>query len=56
MANLKSSDKLKLENYLEMKGGYVCDFTNRTFGDFVLEHSPGESGSHTTGTLRCVIE
>jgi hypothetical protein len=31
MANLKSSEKLKLENYLEMKTGYVCDFSNRTY-------------------------
>jgi hypothetical protein len=39
MANLKSSEKLKLENYLEMKTGYVCDFSNRTFEEFVLEHT-----------------
>ncbi len=39
MANLKSSGKLKLENYLEMKSGYVCDFSNRTFDEFVLEHT-----------------
>jgi len=39
MANLKSSEKLKVENYLEMKMGYVCDFSNRTFADFVLEHT-----------------
>jgi hypothetical protein len=39
MANLKSSEKLRLENYLEMKGGYVCNFTNRTFEEFVLDHT-----------------
>jgi abortive infection Abi-like protein len=39
MANLKSSEKLKLENYLEMKTGYVCDFSNRTFAEFVLENT-----------------
>ena len=39
MANLKNSAKLKLEKYLEMKMGYVCDFSNRTFADFVLEHT-----------------
>lgn len=39
MANLKNSEKLKLEKYLEMKMGYVCDFSNRTFADFVLEHT-----------------
>jgi Abortive infection C-terminus len=39
MANLKSSEKLKLENYLEMRTGYVCDFSNRTFAEFVLENT-----------------
>jgi hypothetical protein len=39
MANLKSSEKLKLENNLEMKTGYVCDFSNRTFAEFVLENT-----------------
>jgi hypothetical protein len=39
MASLKSSEKLKLETYLEMRTGYVCDFSNRTFGDFVLENT-----------------
>jgi hypothetical protein len=39
MANLKSSEKLKFENYFEMKSGYVCDFSNRTFEEFVREHT-----------------
>jgi hypothetical protein len=39
MANLKSSEKVKLEDYFEMKSGYVCDFSNRTFEEFVLEHT-----------------
>jgi Abortive infection C-terminus len=39
MANLKSSEKQKLETYLEMRTGYVCDFVNRTFGEFVLENT-----------------
>ena len=39
MAKLKDSDKRKLESYFEMKSGYVCDFSNSTFGDFVLENS-----------------
>lgn len=39
MANLKGSEKAKLANYFEMKTGYVCDFSNRTFGDFVLENT-----------------
>jgi hypothetical protein len=41
MASLKSSEKLKLESYLEMKSGYVCDFSNRTFAEFVLENTAG---------------
>jgi hypothetical protein len=39
MANLKGSEKAKLESFLEMKSGYVCDFTNRTFEEFVREHT-----------------
>jgi hypothetical protein len=39
MATLKSSEKVKVEAYLEMKTGYVCDFINRTFGEFVLENT-----------------
>jgi hypothetical protein len=54
MANLKSSEKAKLENYFEMNSGYVCDFSNRTFEEFLLEHagveiySAGYSGSKAT--------
>jgi Abortive infection C-terminus len=39
MANLRLSEKIKIERFLEMKMGYVCDFTNRTFEDFVREHA-----------------
>lgn len=39
MADLKSSEKLKLEKYLQMGSGYVCDFSNRTFQEFVLENT-----------------
>lgn len=35
MADLTYADKKKLERYLEMGGGYVCDFTNTSFEDFV---------------------
>jgi len=31
--------KLLLEKIFEMRGGYVCDFSNRTFRDFVLENT-----------------
>lgn len=37
MANIKSVDRIKLEKFLEMQGGYVCDFTNNTFAIFVAE-------------------
>lgn len=37
MSSLKSIDRVKIERFLGMGGGYVCDFADRTFGDFVLE-------------------
>ena len=38
MANLTSIEKLKLEKLLEMSGGYVLDFSNRTFQEFILDN------------------
>lgn len=37
MSSLTGIDRIKLEKFLEMGGGYVCDFTDRTFGTFVEE-------------------
>ena len=37
MSNLNSIERRYLENLLEMGGGYVLDFTNRTFDEFVYE-------------------
>lgn len=37
MSNLTISEKLQLEKLLEMESGYVLDFVNRTFQDFVLD-------------------
>jgi len=37
MADLTSIEKLKLEKLFEMRGGYVLDFTNFTFQEFILE-------------------
>jgi hypothetical protein len=37
MSSLKAIERIKLEKFLEMSGGYVCDFSDRTFGDFILE-------------------
>lgn len=37
MADLQSIEKIKLEKLFGMSSGYVLDFSDRTFGDFVLE-------------------
>ncbi len=37
MADIKSVDRIKLERYLSMSGGFVCNFSDRTFRDFILE-------------------
>lgn len=37
MSDLKSIDRLKLEKFFGMGGGYVCDFYNKSLQDFVLE-------------------
>lgn len=39
MSDLTSTDKLKLEKILEMESGYVLDFSNRSFEQFVLENT-----------------
>lgn len=38
MADLTGSDRRKLEKLLGMGGGYVLNFSDRTFGDFFDEH------------------
>jgi len=37
MAELSRLDKIKLERVFDMGGGYVLDYSNRTFEDFFLE-------------------
>ena len=37
MANLTSLEKRKLEQFLGMDTGYVLNFSNRTFAEFVQE-------------------
>ena len=37
MANLSFFEKRKLEEFLEMSGGYILDFSNRTFQEFVAD-------------------
>ena len=38
MSDLTSIEKLKLEKMFEMGGGYVLDFSNRTFQEFILDN------------------
>ena len=38
MSDLSSSEKMKLEKLFGMDSGYVLDFSNRTFGEFILEN------------------
>ncbi|MEJ2597522.1 MAG: abortive infection family protein [Anaerolineales bacterium] len=38
MANLSSIEKIKLEKLFEMGGGYVLDFSNRTFQEFFADN------------------
>ncbi len=37
MSDLNRREKLKLEKFFDMEGGYVLDFSNRTMSDFVFE-------------------
>ena len=39
MSDLSSIEKLKLEKMFEMEGGYVLDFTDITFLEFILENT-----------------
>ncbi|TSC64520.1 MAG: hypothetical protein G01um101491_262, partial [Parcubacteria group bacterium Gr01-1014_91] len=39
MSSLKHTERIKLEKLLEMSSGYVCDFSDRTFRDFILENT-----------------
>lgn len=39
MANLSSIEEIKLEKFFGMGSGYVLDFSNRTFREFILENT-----------------
>jgi len=39
MSDLSSIEKLKLEKMFEMEGGYVLDFSNITFKQFIIENT-----------------
>ena len=38
MSSLKHVDRIRLEKFLDMGSGYVCDFSDRTFRDFIIEN------------------
>jgi len=38
MSNLSSFEKIKLEKFFEMGGGYILDFSNRTFQEFIIDN------------------
>ncbi len=39
MSDLTFIEKLKLEDFLRMESGYVLDFSDRTFQEFILEYT-----------------
>jgi hypothetical protein len=39
MSDLSSIEKIKLEKFFEMDSGYVLDFSNRTFQEFISENT-----------------
>jgi hypothetical protein len=42
MSNLTAAEKRKLERLLGMESGYVLEFSNRTFSEFVLDSTGRE--------------
>jgi hypothetical protein len=38
MSTLSMAERINLEKFLRMSDGYVLNFNNRTFGEFVFEH------------------
>ncbi len=39
MSDLSITEKMKLEKLFGMESGYVLDFSNRTFGEFLSENA-----------------
>ncbi len=55
MADIKYTDQTKIERFFEMGGGYVLDFSDRTFRDFVIstvEIDINESKYSANGTSK----
>ena len=44
MSDLKSIEKRKIEKLFGMESGYVLDFSNRTFQNFILDNSSIDLG------------
>jgi len=49
MANLSYAEKRTLEEFLQMGGGYVCNFSNRTFREFVHDSTGLDIDSEDIG-------
>jgi len=49
VANLSHGEKRNLEEFLEMGGGYVLDFSNRTFQEFVVDSTGLDIDEPTIG-------
>ena len=37
MSDLTGIEKMKLEKFLDMESGYVLDFSNKTFQEFIMD-------------------
>jgi len=55
MSDLTRQETIKLERFLKMDGGYVLNFSNRTFGDFVVDvtgRDPYDARYQVSGTSK----
>lgn len=50
MSDLTSIEKIKLESFLGMDSGFVLDFSNRTFKNFILENTKIDIDEDKYGT------
>ncbi|MGL4570007.1 MAG: abortive infection family protein [Clostridium sp.] len=64
MASISSVDKMKIEKLLQMESGFVLDFTNASFRDFIYENLAidiyndkySEFGNSKAKRLRCFLK
>jgi|WetSurMetagenome_2_1015567.scaffolds.fasta_scaffold142055_2 hypothetical protein len=55
MSDLKEIERIEIEKFLDMSGGYVCDFSDRSFKDFIIEKTgidPYSTGYDSHGTSK----